>query len=181
MGNAERVQGENSRQDDLFQEAITRYGAALDRLARAYEADPDKRRDLSQEVQLAVWRSFKRFEARCSLRTWVYRVAHNTAATYIVRQRRTNISNLSTLEEIEASPDPTDHQRTAEERMAIDRLVQLIHRLKPMDRQVMLLYLEDMDAESIGEITGISAGNVRVLIHRVKTILARQFHEGRPA
>ena len=88
--------------------------------------------------------------------------------TYIVRQRRANISNLSTLEEIEASPDPTDHQRTAEERIALDRLLHLIHRLKPMDRQVMLLYLEDMDAESIGEITGISAGNVRVLIHRVK-------------
>ena len=181
MGNAERVQGENSRQADLFQEAITRYGAALDRLVRAYEADPDKCRDLSQEVQLAVWRSLERFEARCSLRTWIYRVAHNTAATYIVRQRRANISNLSTLEEIEASPDPTDHQRTAEEHIAIDRLVTLIHRLKPMDRQVMLLYLEDMDAESIGEITGISTGNVRVLIHRAKSILARQFHEGRPA
>jgi RNA polymerase sigma-70 factor, ECF subfamily len=104
----------------------------------------------------------------------------HTAANYIVRQRRANISNLSTLEEIEASPDPTDHQRNLEERIALDRLLQLIHRLRPMDRQVMLLYLEDMDAESIGEITGISAGNVRVLIHRVKSILARQFHEGRP-
>jgi RNA polymerase sigma-70 factor (ECF subfamily) len=179
VSQTERVQGESSRQDDLFQDAIARYGTALDRLVRAYEADPDKRRDLSQEVQLAVWRSLERFEARCSLRTWVYRVAHNTAAAFIVRQRRANISNLSTLEEIEASPDPTDHQRTAEERMAINRLVQLIHRLRPMDRQVMLLYLEDLDAESIGEITGISAGNVRVLIHRVKIILARQFHKGR--
>ncbi len=179
MGETERVQGESSRQDDLFQEAITRYGAALDRLVRAYEADPDKRSDLSQEVQLAVWRSLERFEARCSLRTWIYRVAHNTGANYIVRQRRANIANFSTLEEVEAAPDPTDHQRTAEEHIAIDRLVQLIHRLKPMDRQVMLLYLEDLDAESIGEITGISAGNVRVLIHRVKIILARQFHEGR--
>ena len=181
MGQTERVQGEGSRQDDLFQDAIATYGAALGRLVGAYEADPDKRRDLSQEVQFAIWRSFDRFEARCSLRTWVYRVAHNTAAAYIVRQRRTNISNLSTLEEIEGSPDPTDHQRTAEKRMAIDRLVQLIHRLKPIDRQVMLLYLEDMDAESIGEITGLAAGNVRVLIHRAKSILARQFHEGRPA
>jgi hypothetical protein len=44
----------------------------------------------------------------------------------------------------------------------------LIHRLRPMDRQVMLLYLEDMDAESIGEITGISAGNVRVQIHQAR-------------
>ena len=171
--------GCSSRQDDLFHEAIAGYGAALDRLVRAYEADPDKRRDLSQEIQLAVWRSLERFEARCSLRTWVYRVAHNTSSNYIVRQRRARISNLSTLEEIEAAPDPADHHRTTEERIAIDRLMQLIHRLKPMDRQVMLLYLEDMDAESIGEITGISAGNVRVLIHRVKNILARQFHEGK--
>jgi RNA polymerase sigma-70 factor (ECF subfamily) len=171
--------GCSSRQDDLFQDAIAEYGAALDRLVHAYEADFDKRRDLSQEVQLAVWRSLERFEARCSLRTWVYRVAHNTASNYIVRQRRARISNLSTLEEIEASPDPADHHRTTEERIALDRLMQLIYRLKPMDRQVMLLYLEDMDAESIGEITGISAGNVRVLIHRVKSILARQFHEGK--
>jgi RNA polymerase sigma-70 factor (ECF subfamily) len=172
--------GQIERQDDLFREAIARYGAALDRLARAYEADPDKRRDLSQEVQLAVWRSLERFEARCSLRTWIYRVAHNTASNYIVRQRRAGISKLATLEEVEAAPDPIDHQRNVEEHIAIDRLLQLIHRLRPMDRQVMLLYLEDMDAESIGEITGISAGNVRVLIHRAKNILARQFHEGRP-
>jgi RNA polymerase sigma-70 factor (ECF subfamily) len=145
--------GQTERQDDLFREAIARYGAALDRLVRAYEADPDKRRDLSQEVQLAVWRSLERFEARCSLRTWIYRVAHNTASNYIVRQRRDGFSKLVTLEDVEASPDPTDHQGNVEEHIAIDRLLQLIHRLRPMDRQVMLLYLEDMDAESIGEIT----------------------------
>ena len=172
--------GQTEQQDDLFREAIARYGAALDRLVRAYEADPDKRRDLSQEVQLAVWRSLEKFEARCSLRTWIYRVAHNTASNHIVRQRRAGISKLVTLEEVEASPDPTDHQRNVEEHIARERLLALIHRLRPMDRQVMLLYLEDMDAESIGEITGISAGNVRVLIHRVKSILTRQFHEGRP-
>jgi RNA polymerase sigma-70 factor (ECF subfamily) len=172
--------GQTERQDVLFQDAIGPYGPALDRLVRAYEADPEKRRDLSQEVQLAVWRSFDRFEARCSLRTWVYRVAHNTASNHIVRQRRAGSSKLVTLAEVEAAPDPTDHQRNVEEHIAIDRLLQLIHRLKPMGRQVMLLYLEDMDAESIGEITGISAGNVRVLIHRVKNILTRQFHEGRP-
>jgi RNA polymerase sigma-70 factor (ECF subfamily) len=107
-------------------------------------------------------------------------VAHNTASNYIVRQRRANISILVTLAEVEAAPDPIDHQHHVEQHIAIDRLLQLIHRLKPMDRQVMLLYLEDMDADSIGEITGISAGNVRVLIHRVKSILTRQFHEGRP-
>jgi RNA polymerase sigma-70 factor, ECF subfamily len=61
----------------------------------------------------------------------------------------------------------------------LERLTDLIRRLKPFDRQLMLLYLEDMDAESIGEVSGISAGNVRVQIHRIKTVLTRRFH-GRP-
>jgi RNA polymerase sigma-70 factor (ECF subfamily) len=170
---------DNSQQDELFRNAIAQYGAALDRLARAYEADPEKRRDLSQEIYLEVWRSFARYEARCSIRTWIYRVAHNTAASYIVRQRRIKFADLVTLEEVEAAPDPTDHQRHAEERIALERLMQLIHRLRPMDRQVMLLYLEEMDSESSGEITGLPPNNIRVQIHRAKNILARSFHEGR--
>ena len=36
--------------DDLYQQAASEYGAALARLARGYEADPDKQRDLLQEI-----------------------------------------------------------------------------------------------------------------------------------
>ena len=66
----------------------------------------------------------------------------------------------------------------AGDRMALERLLDLIHQLKPPDRELMLLYLEDLDAASIGDIMGISAGNVRVQVHRIKTILARRFHAG---
>lgn len=165
-------------QDDLYQDAANSYGAALDRLARAYEADPDKRRDLVQEIHFALWRSLERYEARCSLRTWVYRVAHNTAASHVVRQRRSNTRNLASLEELEASPDPADPERHTQQRMALERLLKLVQKLKPLDRELVLLYLEGMDASSIAEITGVSAGNVRIQIHRIKNILARRFHEG---
>ncbi|MCC6585489.1 MAG: hypothetical protein IT168_02115 [Bryobacterales bacterium] len=57
-----------SGQDDLYEQAAAEYGAALARLARGYEADPDKRRDLLQEIHLALWRSFAGFVALCSLR-----------------------------------------------------------------------------------------------------------------
>ena len=165
-------------QDDLYQQASAEYGAALERLARAYEADADKRRDLLQEIHLELWRSFETFEDRCSLRTWIYRIAHNTAASHVLRQRRANSRNLVSLEELEAAPDPSDHAGETEQRLALERLLHVIHRLKPLDRQVMLLYLEEMDAPSIGEITGISAGNVRTQIHRIKNLLARRFQGG---
>jgi RNA polymerase sigma-70 factor (ECF subfamily) len=54
----------------------------------------------------------------------------------------------------------------------------IIHRLGPPDRQVALLYLEDLDAAAIGEITGLSPGAVATKIHRLKALLARRFAEG---
>jgi RNA polymerase sigma-70 factor (ECF subfamily) len=60
----------------------------------------------------------------------------------------------------------------------LERLLTLIRRLEPLDRRVILSYLEGMDAASIGEDTGISARNVATKIHRIKNILAHRFHEG---
>ena len=163
-----------SSQDDLYTRAAEEYGPALARLARAYEADPDKRRDLTQEVHLALWRSFEGFDARCSLRTWVYRVAHNTAISWVTRQKRTRPNMLVSLEEIDATPVPPDAGR----QLALDHLTHLVQQLQPRDRQVILAYLEGLDAAAIGELTGLSARNVATKVHRIKTLLARGFYQG---
>jgi RNA polymerase sigma-70 factor (ECF subfamily) len=164
-------------QDELYQDAADKYGSALERLARAYEADPEKRRDLIQEIHLQLWRSFQRFDARCSLRTWVYRVAHYVAASHVLRERRI-FSNLVSLEELEMLPDKDHGQLAADQHINLERLSMLIQQLKPLDRQVIISYLEGMDSAAIGEITGLSSGNVAMRIHRIKNILARRFHEG---
>jgi RNA polymerase sigma-70 factor (ECF subfamily) len=161
----------------LYREAAAGYGSALDRLASAYEANPEERRDLLQDIHVGLWRSFAAFDGRCSLRTWVYRVAHNIATSHVIRQKRKN-SVLVTLEAIEAMPDDA-HSTGAQDRlMSIERILALIHQLKPLDRQMMLLYLEGMDGASIGEVMGVSAGSVATKIHRIKNILARRFHGG---
>jgi RNA polymerase sigma-70 factor, ECF subfamily len=167
-----------SNPSDLYEEATARYGPALERLAVAYEADPDRRRDLVQDIHFALWRSFNHFAQRCSLRTWVYQVAHHIATSHVARQRRT-YAGLISLEEIEVSI-VGDTDSAIDRRTALTRLVELVQRLKPMDRQVILSYLEGMDAESISEITGISAANVATKIHRIKRILARRFQTGGP-
>ena len=168
--------GERS-QDDLYRDAAEKYGASLDRLASAYEVDPDRRRDLSQDIHFQLWRSFQRYDARCSLRTWVYRIAHNVAASYVMRERR-NFFTLVSLEELEMLPDKADGQLAANQRINLERLSALIQQLKPLDRQIIVSYLEDLDAVSIGEITGLSSANVAMRIHRIKNVLARRFREG---
>jgi RNA polymerase sigma-70 factor (ECF subfamily) len=174
----ESIPVETSKQDTLYEEAASGFGAALGRLARAYEADPDKRRDLVQEIHIALWRSFGKFDGRCSLRTWIYRVAHNTATSHVIRQARAKTPAMVGLEELENLSDKNQTEIASDQRQALDRLLSLIQNLKPLDRQVIVSYLEGMDAASIGEITGISAGNVATKIHRIKNILARRFHEG---
>jgi len=166
-----------STQDELYQQAADAYGPALERLARSYEADPEIRRDLLQEIHIGLWRSIEAFDGRCSLRTWVYRVAHNIASSHVMRQRRHNSRILVALEELENMPDQPVAP-DADRREAMERLAALIRQLKPLDRQVILSYLEGMDAASIGEITGLSPGNVATKIHRIKAILARRFQEG---
>jgi RNA polymerase sigma-70 factor (ECF subfamily) len=165
-------------QDERYRAAAAEYGLALERLARAYEADPDRRRDLLQEIHLALWRSFAAWAGACSMRTWVYRVAHNAAASHVIRERRQRSRVLVSVEELESAPDPLAPEAAASDREALDRLLELIHALKPLDRQVILSYLEGFDAASISEITGISPGNVATKIHRIKNVLAHRFHEG---
>ena len=177
MGGTESISTGETSQDHLYRDAADKYGSALERLARAYEADLEKRRDLIQEIHFQLWRSFQRFDARCSTRTWIYRVAHHVAASHVLRERRT-FSNLVNLEELETLPDKTQGQVAADQHMNLERLSALIQQLKPLDRQVIISYLEDMDAAAIGEITGLSSGNVAMRIHRIKNILARRFHEG---
>ena len=165
-------------QDQLYERACAEYGPALERLARSYEADPDRRRDLLQEIHLATWKSLRGFEGQCSLRTWIYRVAHNVSASHVIRDRRTGSRSLVSLEELESHPETTDPEAVLDRQKTIEQLHALIQKLKPLDREIILLYLEGLDGAAIGEITGISPANAAVKIHRIKRILSTRFKEG---
>lgn len=165
-------------QSPLYDQATAQLGAAFDRLARSYEADPEKRRDLLQEIHFAVWRSLASFRGECSLRTWVYRVAHNVAASHVLKHRRANARAMVGLDEVESLFDGGDTEAALDRQRILERLYALIQQLEPLDRQVVLLYLEDLDAASIGEITGISPANVATKIHRIKKILATRMQKG---
>jgi len=165
--------------DSLYEQAADAFGPALDRLARAYEFDPEARRDLVQEIHFQLWRSFEHFDQRCSLRTWVYRVAHNIATKHVIRQRRVR-ERLVSIEDIEAISASGHDELAVSKAVALDRLSMLVQRLKPLDRQIIVSYLEGLDASSIGELTGLSSANVAMKVHRIKNVLKRWFGEGGP-
>ena len=164
-----------AEQDARYLAAARAHGAMIERMARGYEADPELRRDLVQEIHAALWRSFAIFEGQCAEKSWVHRIAHNVGVSHMMTGRRRRKLPLVGLEQIDELPGGDDPEHSAGTRSLADRLLATIHRLAPADRQVMLLYLEDLTAAEIGEVTGLSASAVAVRVHRLKALLAEPY------
>ena len=160
-------------QSELYKEAGSKFAPAIARLALAVEFDRDRSRDLEQEIHAAIWQSLARFDGRCSLKTWVFRVAHNVAADHVAAQmRRPALVTLDAIDDLPALHDP---ERQLAEQHALGRIRALLPTLQPLDRQVILLWLEGQSGTEIAEIAGLSTNAVQVRIHRIKALIARAF------
>src|SRR6187397_59626 len=162
---------DTSGQEALFEKVAAEFAAPLARLGRAHEADAHLQQDLLQEIHIALWRSLAGFGGRCSLRTWVYRVAHNVAATHVLRRRRRFDKNLVDLDEVAIPADSPDVGKAVDEARMLARINDLVQRLKPTDREVFVLYLEGLGVDEIAEIAGLSHTNTGTKIHRIKRLL----------
>jgi len=167
----------SKEQDDWYSRVAAQWGPALQRIARSCEADPDRRRDVLQDMHVAIWKSHRLFDGRCSERTWIYRIATNVAANHVTRERRRNAPLIS-LDLVEDLPG-NDTSDAADQDLALRKLFHIIDRLGNPDRSVITLYLEGLDAASIGEVTGMTPGAIATRISRIKTLLARLFKEAR--
>lgn len=165
--------GEEQRGEDAnrFREMVTRHAAAIARLCRYHEASPEAQRDLEQEVLLALWRALPAFRGESSERTWVYRIAHNVAATHVVQAVRRR------QREAAAAPEPRAAARPDETAEARDQLAQLSARLRAFDlasQQLVLLALEGCSTAEIAEVSGLTATNVTTRLSRLRQQLMRE-------
>lgn len=140
------------------------YGPALRRLCAGYLHSGGDREDLFQEIAAALWSALPGFRGAASERTWLYRVAHNVAYSYARKRRRQYRSEL----QVGALPDrlqpPEDPRRRV--------LLEAVQQLGPVDRQVVLLYLEGLSTREIEQVTGLSANSIGVRLTRLRRRLA---------
>lgn len=145
------------------------WSPAIERLARGYERDPERQRELVQEIHVALWRSLAGWDGRCAERTWVYRVAHNVGVSHIRSARRVG-------QEVALDDDAVTPSFEAElgRRQGLERAMALVHALPPLDRQIVLSWLEGLEPAEIASVTGLSAPNVSTRLYRAKALLAQR-------
>ena len=92
------------------------------------------------------------------------------------RERRKNAPFVS-LEEIELTAPNEDREPDIDRQRALQQLSGFIRQLKPLDRQIIISYLEGLDAAHIADITGLTPANIGMKIHRIKKILAHRIRK----
>jgi RNA polymerase sigma factor (sigma-70 family) len=154
-----------------FAAGVEQHRDALYRVCCAYVRDEADRQDLYQETLIHIWKSLDAFRGQSNLGTWMYRVAVNTCLGWLRHeQRRYRILEQAWKEQTAAAAVMEPELPTA----AAENMRQLyacIARLASVDRLVVSLYLEEMATAEIAAVLGISEGNVRVKLHRIKNQL----------
>jgi RNA polymerase sigma-70 factor (ECF subfamily) len=151
--------------EQQFAQTITEHKGTIYTVCYMFSKDTEEVNDLFQETLVNLWKGFDGFENRSNIRTWIYRVALNTCITLDRKKKRASAANLSMDINLFEDSD-TDTQQ-------VDLLHSRISKLKPFDRAIVLLWLENLSYEEIGLIVGISAKAVGVRLFRIKEQLKK--------
>ena len=176
-----------------FATLVGRHTSGLLRLARAHVADPGTAEEVVQETWLALLRGLDGFEQRSSLQTWLYRVALNRARTRGVRDARTSgVRPAVDPQRFRPDDDPEwpghwadpprawqrDPQVQLQSAEVLDQLRSAIEGLPERQREVVVLRdVQGLTTDEVAEVLGTTTGNVRVLLHRGRSVVRSRLEE----
>ncbi|MBD0374722.1 MAG: sigma-70 family RNA polymerase sigma factor [Flavisolibacter sp.] len=145
-----------------FEKYIKEHEGLIYKVCRVYAYTEADRQDLFQDIVVQLWKAYPKFKGQSKFSTWLYRVAINTAITGLRKQK----DFIDTCEPA-ALPQPTEEKSSGEEEQW-ERLYAAIERLNEVEKAIVMLYMEDKSYEEMEDILGISGGNLRVKMNRIK-------------
>ena len=125
-----------------------------------YATNPDDVADLFQECLINIWKGLPKFRGDSAMGTWIYRICLNTCISANRKEKKeANKVSLDSITDVAESQGDNRQQKLLRDR---------IRSLGPLDRAIVLLWLEDLPYDEIAEIVGISAQNVGIRLYRIK-------------
>lgn len=148
-------------QEQEFRNIYNTYSPKIHRLCLGYTGNAMLADDLLQEVFIKVWQHYDKFRGEAQISTWMYRIAVNTCLQYL---RDDKSKHNTTIDKLQVKDEEGDTEREQQ----IQLLYKCISELAETDRLIITLLLEEVPYPEIAAATGISEGNLRVKIHRIK-------------
>jgi RNA polymerase sigma-70 factor (ECF subfamily) len=156
-------------QAHIFNQWLGAHKALIFKIVRAYGDSAMDQDDLFQEISIQVWRSIPAFRHESAVTTWIYRIALNTAISWVNKEKKYR----NTTGSMESIPDVlTPHTKPVDDQLAW--LYEAIHALDEIDRSVALMLLDGFSYKEMAAILGITVTNVGVKINRIKKQLIIQ-------
>ena len=150
-----------------FQALLQAHRGIVAKVAGTYAWHPDDRDDLMQEIATQLWRAWPGYDPQRPAATWMYRIALNVAISHLRHLELRRRHDAVPLDE--ALHDVADGNAADPEREQRLRLLQgFIARQPPLERALLLLYLDERPQREIAEILGIGESNVSTKIGRLK-------------
>jgi RNA polymerase sigma-70 factor (ECF subfamily) len=156
--------------DRLFEE----FSPAIFNYALRMVGDPDRAADITQDTFIKAYRKLDTLTDPSAARSWLYRIATNTAFDEMRRRRHTAplpVEDDRPIEQPDGGPGPETQVLSG---LMDERINRALLRLRPNHRQCLILSdVEDMSSVQIGEVMGMSQGAVRVLLCRARGEMRR--------
>ncbi|MDE5997161.1 MAG: sigma-70 family RNA polymerase sigma factor [Muribaculaceae bacterium] len=162
------ITSESRRLEHIFTETIRTYDAMIKRICLGYATDPHDLEDLCQDVLVNIWRGLQSFRSESSIRTWVYRIALNTCVSTL--RARSKRPSQSSLDDVILVADDS-----VEKREVIKDLYECIATLNPIDKAIMMMWLDEYSYDEIAETIGMKRNNVATRLHRAKEKLKEKY------
>ena len=149
-----RLTGKNQLQTTMttleskFAQTVAEHKGTIYTVCYMFSKDADEVNDLFQEILVNLWKGFDSFEQRSDIKTWIYRIALNTCISLDRKKRRSPTVRLTM--DINLFEDRDEDTRQ------VDLLHKRISKLQPFDRAIVLLWLENLSYDEIGQIVGIT-------------------------
>ncbi len=147
-----------------FTSLLEQHAGIIRKVAFSYTNTFADREDLTQEIMLQLWRAYPRYSQDRPFSTWMYRIALNVAISFLRRHAHPGRQTVRLEENEIADENPGDGG--TDERVVV--LQKVIGALPPLDRGLMLLYLEDHSYREIAAVLGLSETNVATKLQRLK-------------
>ena len=155
---------ETSEKD--FANIVRKHKSTIYTVCYMFSQDSDEVEDLFQETLINLWKGFAQFRGDSSPATWIWKVSLNTCISFDRKKRRRGESVPLSMSINLFEDDDNDSRQ-------IEMLRKRINQLGPFDRAIVLLWLENLSYEEIGEIVGITAKNVSVRLVRIREQLKK--------